>query len=289
MKTHQETSVIKVARKALHNTSMAVINGMQVGVQEDIIKETAILRYLTSNKPPKTLAKFEHFFSDKSNYYLVMEDGGSCFFDFVKKCHEFIHNGRLSMVEWHRFCKLAFKQIVDLIDWLHNEMNTVHLDLSLENFVINDVMVTIQEETGKVLFSGDFVIKLIDFGLAEVFTSRNSNNDIDFQCTKFVGKTAYKTPTIYARRRPFDARSADCWSLGVVLFTMLTGGAPYKKPSKKDVTFRYIVRGKIMDLLKCWNRTQYVTLSMVNLMDGIFQKEKYRLNIGEIKNHPWLK
>ena len=131
------------------------------------MKETAILRYLTSSNPPNSLAKFESFWSDKKNYFLAMEDGGNGLFEFVTKCHKFINSGKLSIKEWHRFCKIAFKQMVTLLDWMHNKMNCCHLDISLENFVIDNVMVMVDKQTDQIIFSNDFQIKMVDFGLAE--------------------------------------------------------------------------------------------------------------------------
>ena len=97
----------------------------------------------------------------------------------------------------------------------------VHLDISLENLVIDQVMVMVQDKTNKIVFSDEFTIKMVDFGLSEVFTAVDANGDVDFRCTKYVGKTAYKCPTIYAKKGTFDARSAACWSLGVALFMMV--------------------------------------------------------------------
>merc|ERR1712087_251037 len=170
------------------------VNGKNISVKEDILKETAILRYLTSNNPPEELAKFEGFFTDSRNYMLVMEDGGDGFFEFVTKCHQFISKGKLTIAEWHRFCKLAYAQMVDLVHWLHCEMNCCHLDISLENFVIDNCRVIVSETTNQIEFCADFQIKLIDFGLAEVFMAKHKNEPIEFRCRKFVGKTAYKAP-----------------------------------------------------------------------------------------------
>jgi len=283
-----KSSVIKVTSKSLHAKSVAMVNGSEVSICEDVIKETAILRYLSSNQPPKSLAKFESFFSDGRNYFLVVEDGGSGMFEFVAKCHKFISAGRLDIAEWHRFCKLAFQQIVQLVDWMHNQMHCAHLDISLENMVIDDVMVQVQEQSNKIVFSDSFSVKMVDFGLAEVFTARDANGEVDFGCAKYVGKTAYKCPTIYAKKGTFDARAADCWSLGVALFMMAIGGAPYKKPCAKDASFTYIMRGKMVELLDEWDRLDFVTPKLVDLLARIFRREQHRIDIDEIKKHPWL-
>lgn len=286
--TKKGSSVIKVTKKSLYDKSIAVINGQTIDIKEDIIKETAILRYLSSSNPPKSLAKFESFWSDKKNYFLVMEDGGNGLFEFVTKCHKFINDEKLTIKEWLRFVKIAFKQMVNLLDWMHNKMACVHFDISLENFVIDNVMVLIDKESDKIIFADDFQIKLVDFGLSEVFTSIKKNGKTDFRSKKYVGKTAYKAPKVFAKKKIFDARAADCWSLGVVLFMMIIGGAPYKKPNKYDTTFQYIINGKIIQLLKEWNRIHFVTPKIVDLLLRILSIESKRINIDEIRKHPWL-
>lgn len=287
-KADKGTSVIKVTKKSLHDKSVAIVNGTEINIQEDIIKETAVLRYLSSSNPPKALAKFESFWSDKKNYFLAMEDGGNGLFEHVTKCHKFINDGKLSIKEWHRFCKIAFKQMVELLHWMHNTMNCCHLDLSLENFVIDNVMVLVDKQTDSIIFADDFQIKMVDFGLAEVFTKVDDNGNADFRSQKYVGKTAYKAPKVFGKRKVFDARAADCWSLGVVLFMMIIGGAPYKQPCKKDATFQYVINGKLIQLLQEWNRIDFVTPKLVDLLLRVLRREEKRINIDEIKKHPWL-
>eukprot|EP01084_Bolivina_argentea_P211727 360090_1 len=54
-KGRKRNYIIKVTKRSLHHKSVAECNGKQVNVSENIIKETAILRYLTSaNKDYKT-------------------------------------------------------------------------------------------------------------------------------------------------------------------------------------------------------------------------------------------
>ena len=47
------------------------------------------------------------------------------------------------------------------------------------------------------------------------------DGNTDFNSRKYVGKTIYKAPEVYAKREIFDARLADCWSLGVAMFCMV--------------------------------------------------------------------
>ena len=110
---------------------MALINGDEYKIQENIIEETSILKYLSNNNAPNGLAKFIDSFDDDQNYFLVMEHGGDGLFEFVMKAHKLINQGLLSIAEWQRFCKMAFKQMVDVIDWLHNKMKLRFITLLL--------------------------------------------------------------------------------------------------------------------------------------------------------------
>ena len=141
---------------------------------------------------------------------------------------------------------------------------------------------------------------MVDFGLSEKFGKV-------FLCKKYVGKTAYKCPEIYAKKDVFDARSADCWSLGVVLFMMVCadvifgvsatnhlcfeqtiGGAPYAKPCKDDPYFTHIAEGKLFHLLSLWDKLDMVTAASLDLLERMLQAEGRRLNIEEVQMHPWL-
>eukprot|EP01083_Nonionella_stella_P295811 1005217_1 len=44
--------VVKVTKKSLHEKNIAIVNGSEIPIEENIIKETAILRYLSHNNPP---------------------------------------------------------------------------------------------------------------------------------------------------------------------------------------------------------------------------------------------
>ena len=73
--------------------------------------------------------------------------------------------------------------------------------------------------------------KLCDFGLAELFPSNR------FESSKFCGKIAYQCPEML-RREEFDARCADVWCIGVCLFMMTVGTAPWRSASDCDEHFK---------------------------------------------------
>lgn len=120
-----------------------------------------------------------------------------------------IKNGQKSLaqkgIEHHeKWIHDTIKQTLRALSFMHNR-RVAHKDLKPENILyIDDVSNT---------------IKVIDFGLAEWF--KQSQRYSDLQC----GTPLYCAPEIFANS-PFDFR-VDTWSLGVIMFYMITGNLPF--------------------------------------------------------------
>lgn len=96
----------------------------------------------------------------------MQEDGGNSLFDFVVKAHKLIEHGELEISEWLQVVKIIFKQMIEITDYIHSK-NVCHMDISLENWLINDMRVALEStESGKkIRFDIDGIqIKLCDFG-----------------------------------------------------------------------------------------------------------------------------
>jgi len=122
-----------------------------------------------------------------------------------------------------------------------------------------------------------------DFGLAVMFDGK------DFKCNRYVGKCGYQAPKVHAGKL-FDARAADMWSLGVVLFMLTVGSAPFKRPVRSEFGYHMIADGKIVHLLSCWHRLGYVTQPMLEVLYRLLRTdEAKRINAKGVLDHPWLK
>ncbi|KAG0308081.1 hypothetical protein BGZ98_009065 [Dissophora globulifera] len=111
-----------------------------------------------------------------------------------------IRNNFYSEVDARRY----FKQVCEAINYLHSH-NIVHRDIKSENIMI-------EGETN--------VVKLIDFGLA-----RNSNTQPIM--TTLCGTYHYMAPeTAYGDEKNGYGRAVDIWSLGALLFRMLSAVYP---------------------------------------------------------------
>jgi len=250
-------------------------------VAEDFVQEKKIMYYLSSQEDCNSgIVRILDEWEDKYCYYYAMEhcQGGELF-EYIKKIHaseQMIQYGieqqKLPQEplkidnEWIKSVRQMFRQIVDCVSWIHNK-NICHLDLSLENIMIFD--------------SKNMYVKIIDFGLSSYFPNGN------FAYDKRVGKVQYMAPEVYARK-VYDAKKADIWSLGVMLFMMLIGAPPYEVPTSTCPAFFYVVNGHLRKVLQHWKRLRFVTEDALDLMVKIFKFENERISMEDILKHPFL-
>eukprot|EP00484_Ammonia_sp_Unknown_P031076 CAMPEP_0197029502 /NCGR_PEP_ID=MMETSP1384-20130603/8936_1 /TAXON_ID=29189 /ORGANISM="Ammonia sp." /LENGTH=332 /DNA_ID=CAMNT_0042458679 /DNA_START=1 /DNA_END=999 /DNA_ORIENTATION=+ len=274
--------VIKVADRYLQQHSLANINGKAIKVEEDIVSEATLLRSLNQRADcPSSIVAFYEFFKSKTDYYLVMEDGGSSLFDFVVRAFAFLRAGQIEVSHWKQVVKMIFNQMLECIAYIHRH-NIAHLDVSLENFLINDVMVKMSKGDKIEFVVQDIRVKICDFGLAKKFIGK-------CLCDKFCGKKGYRSPEVVEKKQKFDAKKNDIWCLGVCLFMMSTGNSPWEIASKSDDAFVCMTNGFMKGTLKSWDVLHFVSDDLLDLLESIFESEAHRISLQQIRAHPWWK
>ena len=186
-------------------------------------------------------------YKDKENYYIIMEfcPNGELF-------QHIINQKRLSEIE----AKPIFRQILETIKYIHS-MGVSHRDLKPENLLL--------DQFGRA--------KLSDFGLS---TFVRQGNLVSTPC----GSPCYASPECLSGM-PYDGIMTDMWSIGVILYAMLTGHLPWTKKVQKDL-FDQIKRGdyKVSSLLSPEAQNMIRSLLCVDVSK--------RLTAEEALNHPWL-
>eukprot|EP01083_Nonionella_stella_P074428 201905_1 len=284
-----ENLVIKVTDHNQHANAICVVDQKEYHCQEDIVLEQSILKYLTEcSECPSSIVKFRRFYKTTGHFYLLMEDGGLSLFDFVKNAHKVIDAKKLSIREWLKVVQRIFRQMIECIAFIHSH-NVCHNDISLENWLVNDVDVQVPDNndgitSDKIIFvKDDIVVKLCDFGLAEM------HDDSACISRKHCGKTIYKSPEIEYQRQWFEGKKNDVWSLGVSLFMMIFGCPPWSAAHMKDTRFNLIMNGYIRNLLRAWEVDHYADDALIDLLECIFEYEEDRIDVDGIKKHPWYK
>eukprot|EP00164_Ancoracysta_twista_P005614 GFYU01007699.1.p1 GENE.GFYU01007699.1~~GFYU01007699.1.p1 ORF type:complete len:724 (+),score=146.70 GFYU01007699.1:382-2553(+) len=151
--------------------------------------------------------------------------------------------------------RLLFRQLVDAVEYLHNVVKVVHRDIKLENMLLD-------EAKGR--------LKLIDFGECEFY-------DYNRKLTAMCGNPIYAAPEMLAGEG-YIGPEVDIWSLGCVLYSLVTGWLPFATCSDaENLCFRF-------------DRT-HVSFSyeLEDLLGKLLVKDpSCRLTITEVSQHPWV-
>jgi len=145
---------------------------------------------------PFTIKLYE-VLEDKNQVILIMEHiRGQNLYDYVKKGIE------------ENEVKRIFKQIVTGIDYCHKK-SIAHRDIKLEN----------------ILLDKNNNVKIIDFGFSTFIPNLEK-----IHC----GTLSYMAPEIISHLE-HASLSADIWSLGVLLYAMLTKKFPFKAKTEREL------------------------------------------------------
>ena len=187
---------------------------------------------------------------------------------FIHIVMEYIPGDNLfKLITNKKYFKFTEKEICQLITcllkavlFLHHN-NIVHRDIKPEN----------------ILFSvpGDFnALKLIDFGLSIQKNAKNEN--------RRVGTPYYMSPEMIHGNFVYES---DMWSIGVILFIMVTGKQPFRAHDKEGV-FEKILNGKYdkksLDKSKC-------SIELKDLIKKTLVKDyKKRISVESALQHKWF-
>ena len=134
----------------------------------------------------------------------------------------------------------------------------------MENIIVNNANFVIDDKNGCVTIDRSLSCKIIDFGLAELFKiedvvedKKYFEYDVDDEKlgafhvnNKYSIASSHQCPQIF-NEEVYDARKADIWSFGVILFYMAHGVYPYHKQLATDSGFWSLKHHKIDLFLVC--------------------------------------
>ena len=237
----------KIAMKKILKIQENKVEDMEIKNEIDILKKL---------DHPNIVKIFE-FYDDEENYYIITE------FCKYGELYRYINKDYSE----RQLCVL-FYQVFSGLVYLH-ENNIIHRDIKLENIMISDIEKDLQTKEEY------FWIKIIDFGTAKIFEKNKKEKTV-------IGSSYYIAPEVLKKKYN---EKCDTWSIGVVLFMLITGIAPFDGNNDKEI-IKSIQKGKYdknnKKLIKC---SSYVQDLLSKLLEVDVNK---RLSAFDALNHPWF-
>uniref|UniRef100_A0A8C1NZT3 non-specific serine/threonine protein kinase n=2 Tax=Cyprinus carpio TaxID=7962 RepID=A0A8C1NZT3_CYPCA len=202
---------VKLARHVLTSKEVAVKIIDKTQLNSSSLQKVSLLLHVlicdhVSLSPPVKL--FEVIDTEKTLYLIMEYASGGEVFDYL------VAHGRMKEKE----ARAKFRQIVSAVQYCHQKC-IVHRDLKAENLLLD----------------ADMNIKIADFGFSNEFTMGN-------KLDTFCGSPPYAAPELFQGKK-YDGPEVDVWSLGVILYTLVSGSLPFDGQNLKELRER-VLRGK---------------------------------------------
>jgi len=243
----------------LSNTDLAEAGVSMTGytVIENPLSETALLRQLPLH-PFIVALRREHLVDNV--HWTVME--------YVPSGDLFEHLLQTDCVE-PRAARRCIRQIAQALLHMHSH-KMCHLDVSLENVLVDDKC----------------NVKLTDFGVARSFANQSSSVFPGIQEAEKPGKVRYMAPEMLAGQA-FDGCLVDSFALGVIMFCLLVGSAPFETAHPTNPRWQLISSGDFKTLFELTEVTG-PSASAVDLLKGLLTTADKRMTMAAVLKHPWF-
>ncbi|CAG0923027.1 unnamed protein product, partial [Notodromas monacha] len=236
---------LAVNRETGQEVAIKTIKKAKIETEQDLVRIRREIQIMSSVQHPSIIHIYE-VFENREKMILVMEyaSGG--------ELYDYLSDRKVLAEEEAR---RIFRQISAAVYYCHKH-KICHRDLKLENILLDD--------------KGN--AKIADFGLSNVFDNKNC-------LSTFCGSPLYASPEI-VKGVPYYGPEVDCWSLGVLLYTLVYGAMPFDGSNFKRLV-RQITSGEYFEPKKKSDASELIH-------DMLTVSAKRRANIEDICSHWWV-
>lgn len=245
-----------VCRRCVHLQTQKEYAVKIVSRKRDCSQEINLLRACQGHNNIVTL---HDVLQDEVHTYLIMEylKGGELF-DRIRNKSKFTEAE----------ASLIMRKLVSAVGFMHSR-GVVHRDLKPENLVFTS-------------HDSDAEIKVIDFGFARL---KQEREELHTPCFTLH----YAAPEVLKGDPEGYDENCDLWSLGVILYTMLSGKAPFHARSRDEHVSAIMNRIKEGDFNFNSNAWNGVSNEAKSIVRGLLTVDpNQRLRMMHLETNSWI-
>ena len=246
---HKPTNTIRALKKIDKN--------IQLSSEEEILNEIDILKKMDHIN----ILRIYEFYITSDFFYLITE--------YCNEGELFDHLTNDGPFDESHSAYIIY-QLLSAIYFCHSS-NIIHRDLKPENILVESINTNKGEGNCKYLN-----VKIIDFGAAKIFEKNKKE-------VKQIGSCYYMAPEVLKKSY---TEKCDLFSVGVILYMLLSGIPPFDGDTEKKIFFR-ILEGEYDLKTGVWTKISKEAKNLIKLL--LEHDPNKRISAKAAINHEWFK
>lgn len=252
-----------VCRKCINKNSKVEYAVKIISRRIDSSREIQLLKVCQGHP---NIVQLIEVYEDEAHTYIVLE---------LLKGGELLERIRKKDTFTEKEAVKIFRQLVSAVNFMHNH-GVVHRDLKPENLLFIDS-------------SENSLVKIVDFGFARLMPTDQQRMNSPCFTLQYAAPEVLRQTLLTSGKGSGYNEACDLWSLGVILYTMVSGKTPFQTYSRETSAAVIMQRIKEGEFRFCGPQWKVVSSEAKEVIRGLLTVDSHqRLTMQQLRHHPWV-